>query len=314
MRDYQTKENVGGAADTITATKYGAGEFNSLAVENEGAVSRSGQTLAAADGTSEDTTQLAQSLFLHGSKSSSFVATGTANAITLTPVSGVSGVLLPADYTNLDGAQIVFLPTAENTGAVTISIGQTVGTQLGTKKLLDAEGNVLTGAELLITQHLIAIYDAAADSAAGAWILVETGGAGGAGPSVGTNSIIRTNETNIREDIFLAQKLTESVTVSTGGNTLGAGTDDAFEDDNIVAVQATVLPTGIVDTISYYVVNITATTMQLSLTQGGSNIGISSTGTDVDVYETANGSTIGPVTIESGNTVEVPNGSTWSIL
>lgn len=170
MRDYQTKINLGGGPDSITNTKYGADEFNSLAVENENAVSRSGQTLAPADGTGEVSTQLAGSLFLHGTKSSSFQAAGTVDAITLTPISGASGVLIPADYSNIEGAKINFIPTGANTGNVTISIGQTGGTQLGTKKALDEAGAELAAGTLGSTRVEF-VYDATADSSNGAWIL-----------------------------------------------------------------------------------------------------------------------------------------------
>ena len=48
MRDYQTKSNVGGVPDSITITKLGAGEANSVLTENENAVKRAGLTLAPA--------------------------------------------------------------------------------------------------------------------------------------------------------------------------------------------------------------------------------------------------------------------------
>lgn len=181
MRDYQTKVNNGAAPDSITNTKFGAGEFNSLAVENENAVSRAGLTLAPADGSGEETNQLAQSLFLHGVKSSSFQAAGTVDAITLTPVSGASGVVIPADYDHIEGAVINFVPTGANTGAVTVSIGQTAGTQLSTKKLLSASGAALTGGELG-TDRIEAYYDPTADGAAGAWLLTPWSSSASASP------------------------------------------------------------------------------------------------------------------------------------
>lgn len=170
MRDYQAKSNQGGAADSITATKFGGGEFTSLSTESKNAVSRAGLTLAPANGAGEDTTQLAQSLFLHGVKSGSFQVGGTVDAITLTPVSGASGVVIPADYDNIEGAVITFVPSGPNTGAVTVSIGQTSGTQLGTKKLLDSSGAELSAGELSASR-IEAYYDPTADSSSGAWIL-----------------------------------------------------------------------------------------------------------------------------------------------
>ena len=173
-RDYQTKTNLGAGADSITSTKFGAGEFNSIAIEVENAALNAGLTLAAADGTSEETNQIAQSLFLHGVKSTSFQAAGTANAITLTPASGSTGVVIPADYSNMEGARFTFSPTAANTAAVTVSIGQTTGTQLGTKKVLDSAGAALTGSNW--GTSLIEIqYDPSADGAVGAWLITPWG-------------------------------------------------------------------------------------------------------------------------------------------
>jgi hypothetical protein len=174
MRDYQTKQNLGGAADSITATKFGAGEFNSLATENENAVTRAGLTLANQDGAGEQTNQLAQSLFLHGTKSSTMTAGGTVDAITLTPKSGVNGVLLPTTYDNFDGGEVQFLPTGTNTGAVTISIGQDNGSQIGTKKALTAAGADFVGGELAANQYVSFVYDASADSSNGAFIITNT--------------------------------------------------------------------------------------------------------------------------------------------
>ena len=107
-RNYNPKTNVGAVADSITTTKYGGGEISSVHLEVKNAVTRAGLTVAPADGTGEETNQIAQSLFLHGVKSTSFQAAGTVDAITLTPISGASGVFIPADYDHLEGARITF--------------------------------------------------------------------------------------------------------------------------------------------------------------------------------------------------------------
>ena len=172
MRDYKTKSNSGALPDSNAADKYGAGEVNSLRSEAKAAVSRAGLTLAPQDGSGEDTTQLAQSQFINGVGASTFQAAGTANAITLTPRTGASGLLLPPDYSTLDGAQISFFAGFDNTGAATFSIGQTGGTQFGTKKILDEAGAELIGGEILTDSWIDLIYDAAADSGSGAGILV----------------------------------------------------------------------------------------------------------------------------------------------
>lgn len=171
MRDYQTKANQGGAPDSITSTKLGAGETNSFLTEAKTAVERAGLTPAGADGAGEDTTQLAQALFINAVKASSFLDSGSANAYQLTPVSGASGVLLPGGYGALNGMRIYFVPSANNTGNTTINIGQTVGTLLGPKKALTLAGSEIPSGALLASRLAAFTYDASADSGNGAWIL-----------------------------------------------------------------------------------------------------------------------------------------------
>lgn len=170
MRNYQTKANQGAVSDSIVAEKFGAGEFNSVAQELENACTRAGLTLAAADGTAEIFLQLAEAMFLNGFAATSVVAAGTVDAITTTPTSGATGFVIPANYTNFDGAVISFIPTGANTTAVTLSIGQTGGSQLGTKKVFDSAGAALTGGEIG-TARIELRFDAAADAAVGAWLI-----------------------------------------------------------------------------------------------------------------------------------------------
>jgi hypothetical protein len=171
MRDYQTKANQGGAPDSITSTKLGAGETNSFLTEAKTAVSRAGLTPANADGAGEDTTQLAQAIFINSVKASTFADSGSANAYRLTPISGSSGVLLPGGYGALNGMRIYFVPSANNTGNTTINIGQTVGTLLGSKKALTLAGGQLPSGALLASRLAAFTYDASADGGNGAWIL-----------------------------------------------------------------------------------------------------------------------------------------------
>ena len=171
MRDYQTKANQGGAPDSITSTKLGAGEANSVLTEAKTAVERSGLTVAPANGAGEDTTQLAQAIFINSVKASTFADSGSANAYQLTPVSGSSGVLLPGDYAALGGMRIYFVPSANNTGNTTINIGQTVGTLLGSKKALTLAGGEIPSGALLASRLAAFTYDASADGGNGAWIL-----------------------------------------------------------------------------------------------------------------------------------------------
>jgi hypothetical protein len=172
MRTYNVKNNAGGVPDTISPVKMGAGEQNSIFLENSSAVTRSGLTPADAAGTSEDTTQLAQSLFLHGAKSQTFNDSGIANQIVLSPVSGPSGVLLPVNYDNMSGVRAVFIPSANNTGATTISIGQSTAGQLGTKAALHIDGTQLNADDIVSTQYSDFVYSSTADGGNGAWLYV----------------------------------------------------------------------------------------------------------------------------------------------
>ena len=176
MRDYQTKMNQGAAADSITDTKYGAGEFNSLADENETAVSRTGLTLAGNDGSGEDPTQLAQALLINGTSASTFQAGGFADAITLTPVTGSNGLLLPPNYDTLDGMRVNFVVALNNTAAVTMSIGQDSGSQFVPKKVLNSSAGELTADSLVQDTRVEAVFDSTLDGGSGAWILTPWSG------------------------------------------------------------------------------------------------------------------------------------------
>ena len=160
MRNFRTFSNTPVGNDPSATDYLGAVNINNFLSELEASVSRSGQTLSVDDGAADpDTTQLAKSLFIHATKATAFQAGGTANAIELTPVSGSSGVLLPPDYTLLSGMRIAFSPAASNTGAVTVNIGQTSGTLLGSKALLSSSGSPLVGGELTAGKTVEIQYD-----------------------------------------------------------------------------------------------------------------------------------------------------------
>ena len=160
MQDFGTKADN----SPPPGGQLSAAEFNNLATENENAVSRSGQTLSGASAT-----QLATSLFLHGVKSTTFQDSGAANAYVVTPVSGTSGVLLPADYTTMNGAVILFKASNANTTAATLNIGQTTGTLLGTKAIVDQAGAVITSGAITASYTQLR-YDSSIG--AGSWVLM----------------------------------------------------------------------------------------------------------------------------------------------
>jgi hypothetical protein len=159
-------QNFGTKADNSPPPggQLSAAEFNNLATENENAVSRSGQALSGASDT-----QLAQSLFLHAVKSESFQDSGAANAYVATPVSGTNGVLLPADYSNMNGAVILFKAANANSGASTLNIGQTTGTLLGAKAIVDQFGAAITSG-LIGASYVELRYDSSIG--AGSWVLL----------------------------------------------------------------------------------------------------------------------------------------------
>lgn len=136
MRDISTKINNGGAT---ADGRLEASEYNDVQLDIENSVIRSGQTLSAAD-----TLQMARQSFLNGVGAQSFIDSGTTNAIVLTPTTGASGYVMANNYTQLNGARILCAVAATNTGAVTVNIGQTAGTLLGVKNLVDLNGLTLT--------------------------------------------------------------------------------------------------------------------------------------------------------------------------
>lgn len=139
MRDYQTKANKGGVADSINAERFGAGEFNSIAVELENAVESSDQTLAPSDGTGEVSTQLAMAHAIYGAGGAAFHKdTGAVNAYVLNPVSPKKS---PPAY--FDGFTITFIPGNANTGASTVNVNS-----IGSKSITTIDGAALSGGEI----------------------------------------------------------------------------------------------------------------------------------------------------------------------
>lgn len=163
MQDFGTKAN-----DTAGPSgQLSADEFNNLATELENAVLRSGLALSGAS-----VVQMATSLFIHSTKSQTFQDSGAANAYVATPVSGSGGVLLPADYTDLDGAIITFKASNSNSGASTVNIGQTTGTLLGTKVVLTQAGAAVAAGAITSGAYVQLRFDASLDSGNGAWVLL----------------------------------------------------------------------------------------------------------------------------------------------
>jgi len=137
----------------------------------------------------------------------------------------------------------------------------------------------------------------------------------GGGPSKGTNSVIRTNAINIIEDITLSDHST-TFTADAWADTISVGTDDGYANEDRVYLTTTgTLPAGLSASTEYHVVTVAASTLQLSATNGGTAIDITDAGTGTHtIYQAINGTSAGPITIESGHTITIPDGSTWSIV
>lgn len=137
----------------------------------------------------------------------------------------------------------------------------------------------------------------------------------GGGPSLGTNSIMRTNAKNVIENITVADHST-TFTADVGTDTLSVGTDDDFANGDTVYLTSTgTLPAGLSTATEYYVVGVTASTLQLAATYGGAAINITDAGTGTHtIYQAVNSFDAGPITVETGFTVTVNTGSTWSVI
>lgn len=139
MRNYQSKSNIGGVADSISATRFGSGEFNSIAVELENAVESSDQTLAPSDGTGEVDNQLAMAMAIYGAGGAAFhLDTGAVNAYVLNPVSPKES---PPTY--FDGFSVTFVPGTANSGASTVNVAS-----IGVKSITLLDGTALSGGEI----------------------------------------------------------------------------------------------------------------------------------------------------------------------
>ncbi len=172
MIDFRGYLNRTGGDDRASLTELGATNINNFLTELKNIVTRSGQSLGADDGEVDtNLDQLSEAVFLAAVTARSFVDGGIADAVELTPISGASGVKIPVDYTNMDGANLTFIPAVTNTGATTIDIGQTLGTLIGIKNVLNDAGGALSPGDLTATKRAEIFYDSAADGGSGAWIL-----------------------------------------------------------------------------------------------------------------------------------------------
>lgn len=91
---------------------------------------------------------------------------GTADAVTITTNAAFSAYAA--------GQLIRFVPSADNTTATTLNVNS-IGAK-AIRKISAGADIALTAGDLLAARHADILYDTAANSAAGAWILISVGG------------------------------------------------------------------------------------------------------------------------------------------
>lgn len=134
-------------ATKVEGSQLTAAEFNQIPSEIENAITSTGQTL-----TNADVRQLVKAIAIYAAKGDFYTPTGTADVITLNPVSQMQA---PTAY--YLGMRIRFIAAADNTGPVTIAVGT-----LGTVSLYNNEGKDLSTGEITNGIEYSATYDGSA--------------------------------------------------------------------------------------------------------------------------------------------------------
>lgn len=173
-------DNTAGASGESPASEY-----NDHKNEIQGAVEASGQTLSAAT-----LLQLAKALFINGVGAQSCIDSSSGDTIQLSPLTGGSGLRVPDNYAELNGAILRFVKSTPNvTTAVTINFGQT-GTELSAKTLVRSDGTVPEIGD--VDGECYVQWDNSADK----WVLLSNGADAFKYPAVDTNTIIPKFKTN----------------------------------------------------------------------------------------------------------------------
>ena len=172
MDNIPAKSDYDGVTIPAPADKvHSAAELNDRRVELQGAVTDSGQALAAADAG-----QLSKAMYANGVGASSMIDSGGANTVVLTPKTGTSGLRVATpvvpDYSLLDGAIFNFQANSTNTGNVTVNVGQTVGTLIGAQPLFLSDGSSdIPVNHIIAGEYYDVRYDSTLDSGGGAFVL-----------------------------------------------------------------------------------------------------------------------------------------------
>lgn len=243
--------------------------------------------------------------------------TGTTGITTITMGNITLKVLRFADAVTLTHhATTLILPGASNLTTAAGDVLWFMSDASGNARLMTYQSGTAAGA--LLDEDDFASdsdTDGATQQSIKAYVDGEIAGFTGGGPSLGTNSVIRTNATNIIEDIELADHKT-TFTADDTADTLDVGTSDGYADEDVVYLSTTgTLPAGLSTATAYYVRDVAASTLKLAATNGGSAIDITDTGSGTHtIHQPINGMSAGPITVESGHTVTIAEGSTWTVV
>jgi hypothetical protein len=220
-------DDTAGASGEISAE-----EFNSMSLELQNIVSRSGQTLL-----TPNNEQVAEASVV-ALAAGSCVDSGTPNTVVLTPTTGSGGLLLPTTYARFNGWPVSFYSANTNTGNMTVDIGQTAGSLLGVKKFLKIDGSEIASGEIADGQLIEGRYSPAADSGTGAWIFTNPGSASSVTgvyrnllsnrPTVATITVTidEIALTDTANSTFIARSVNETIDISASGD---GGLDTGLE-------------------------------------------------------------------------------------
>jgi hypothetical protein len=253
MQDISDKaDSTAGATGQLPAAEY-----NDHKNEQQDAVVRSGQTLSAAT-----LLQQAKAYFINGTAAETVVDSGSANSIILAPLTGSSGLVVPDNYSELNGAILSFEKSAANTStSVTVNFGQT-GTELGAKTLVRSDLSVPAIGDVI--GKCFIKWDNANDQ----WILLRNetdtykyviAATGAIAPKFANNIYeIDTSGGNVVISAlptpdFIGQRI-DFVVSSTGTGTITAGTGITFDQVLTSAEGATVIAVDVGGTLQWELV------------------------------------------------------------
>lgn len=172
MKDIDSKSQYAGVLPVPDNEVHTAPEYNDRRGELQNSVTDADLVLDGAD-----THQLPKAMFGNAVRAQSMLDnSSSANAVELTPISGASKLRLPTpvaiDYSALNGAVFSFKAANTNIGNMTVNIGQTVGTLIGTRSLFLENGTTQVPAGTVVVGIYYTIrYDQSLSGGSGAFIL-----------------------------------------------------------------------------------------------------------------------------------------------